>query len=141
MTPYNNYNKRLKQFARNLRNQSSKAEIILWSRVLRNRSIMGYQFLRQRPIDKFIVDFFCKELKLVIEVDGLTHTFEENFEKEFNRQKRLEDLGYVVIRFSDDEVLNHRDNVLRTLSGYIEIQEELHPELIELKKRKYKSEQ
>ena len=103
--------------------------------------MMGYQFLRQRPIDKFIVDFFCKELKLVIEVDGLTHMFEENFEKEFNRQKRLEELGYVVIRFSDDEVLNHRDNVLRTLSGFIEIQEELNPELIELKKRKYKSEQ
>ena len=141
MTPNNNYNKHLKQFARNLRNQSTKAEIILWSRVLRNRSMMGYQFLRQRPIDKFIVDFFCKELKLVIEVDGLTHMFEENFEKEFNRQKRLEELGYVVIRFSDDEVLNHRDNVLRTLGGFIEIQEELNPELIELKKRKYKSEQ
>ena len=63
--------------ARALRKDPTRAESKLWHEVLRGRKCMGYRFLRQRPLDKFIADFFSKELKLVIEIDGYTHCFEE----------------------------------------------------------------
>ena len=132
----NHYNPRLKDYARQHRNNSTKAEIILWSKLLKNRKMMGYQFLRQRPIDNYIADFFCKELKLIIEADGITHTFEENFEYEIKRTKRLKELGYSILRFNDGEILKDLINVYRTISGNIEIMEEKNPELLELKKRK-----
>ena len=67
--------------------------------------MLGYQFLRQRPIDNFIVDFFCKELKLVIEVDGYTHQFDETYKKDLKKEQRLLELGYFIIRFRDEEVI------------------------------------
>ncbi|MBN2773661.1 MAG: DUF559 domain-containing protein, partial [Prolixibacteraceae bacterium] len=72
---YNNYNKELKDFARKLRNNSTLAEVILWDKLLKKKQLRNYQFLRQRSIDIYIVDFFCKDLKLVIEVDGTYHLF------------------------------------------------------------------
>ncbi len=66
------YNKALKQFARQLRKHSTLAEIILWNEVLKDRKL-GYKFLRQRPVLDFIGDFYCKDLKLFIELDGATH--------------------------------------------------------------------
>ena len=63
----NNYNKNLKQFARNHRKDGTKAEIKLWCEVLRSKQMMGYPFLRQRPIANYIADFFSKDLNLVIE--------------------------------------------------------------------------
>jgi len=95
------------------------AESILWHEVLQGRKCMGYRFLRQRPVDRFIVDFFSKELKLVIEVDGYTHRFEEVFRKDKNKDRRLTELGFSVLRFNDDEVLNDPNNVVRTLENYI----------------------
>ena len=80
---------------------------------------MGYRFLRQRPIDQFIVDFFSKELNLVIELDGYTHQFEEVIEKDKYKDKRLSELGFDVIRFSDEEVLSDLNNVARTLENFI----------------------
>jgi very-short-patch-repair endonuclease len=59
----NNYNKELRSFAIKNRNASTKAEIRLWCELLRNKKMMGFQFLRQRPIDNYIADFFCKEIK------------------------------------------------------------------------------
>ena len=70
---YNHYNKKLKQYARELRNESvSIAEKYLWKSLL-SRKQMGVGFKRQRPIDRFIVDFFAQEIKLIIEVDGNSH--------------------------------------------------------------------
>lgn len=80
----------------------------------------GYDFHRQKPIDNYIVDFYCNKLNLVIELDGLTHQWEETFEKDKLKQKRLEESGFKVIRFSDDEVINDIDNVLRVIRFYIE---------------------
>lgn len=68
--------------------------------------MLGYQFLRQRPIDKFIADFFCKELKLVIETDGYTHQLNEAYEKDQRREQRLTESGYSVLRFRDEDVMN-----------------------------------
>lgn len=119
----NYYNKNLKGFARNLRKDSTKAEIKLWNDVLRARQLNGYQFLRQRPILNYIADFMCKELKLIIEVDGISHN-EDSWEKDQGRQKQLEAKGYRLLRFSDNEVMNGIENVRRTLEIWIE---ENHP--------------
>ena len=116
----NHYNKTNKQFAKEHRNGSTKAEIRLWCEVLRNRQLLGYSFLRQRPISDYIADFFCKELKLIIEVDGLSHQFEEVRLKDNTRERNLEQLGYHIIRFNDNEVMNDIANVVRTLQYWIE---------------------
>ena len=70
---HNDYNKNSKQFARELRKNTTPGERKLWREVLCDSKMMGYRFRRQRPIDKYIADFFCKELKLLIEIDGLQH--------------------------------------------------------------------
>ena len=114
------YNKRLKPFARTHRNDSKKAEIRLWCEVLRNSQLFEYPILRQRPIGNYIADFFCKELKLIIEVDGLSHQFEEVVKADQKREMELIDLGYNILRFNDDEVMNDLPNVIRTLQFWIE---------------------
>jgi very-short-patch-repair endonuclease len=81
-----------------MRNHSTKAEIRLWCELLQNKQT-GYSFLRQRSI----ADFFCKELKLIIEVDSPDH--ETKIEKDLARDSYLQSLGYATIRFSDDEVM------------------------------------
>ena len=81
---------------------------------------MGYDFDRQRPIDNFIVDFYCKDLSLAIEIDGDSHDSDEAFEKDINRQEKLEALGVHFIRFDDLEVKQDMTNVLRDLCGMIE---------------------
>ena len=99
----NHYNKNLKEFARELRTESvSRAEKLLWKTVL-SRKQTGERFLRQRPIDNFIVDFFTPDIGLIIEIDGSSHI--NNGKYDFYRQGKLESLGYVIIRFSEGEVL------------------------------------
>ncbi len=70
------YNPKLKQLARNLRNNSTLAEVLLWNEV-KGKRILGFQFLRQKPIGSFIIDFYCPKHKLAIEIDGDSHAFEE----------------------------------------------------------------
>jgi len=111
MNANNNYNKILKPYARKHRNNSTQAEIRLWSKLLRNKQMLGFPFLRQRPIDNYIADFFCKELKLIIETDGITHHNPEARERDKVREKRLMELGYHLIRFDDAEVMWDIDNV------------------------------
>jgi len=81
---------------------------------------MGYSFLRQRPIGPFIADFFCKELNLVIEVDGYTHTLEEVQLKDKTKTAYLLELGLSVLRFTDDEVMHDIENVRRSIELWIE---------------------
>lgn len=123
----NNYNKNLKQFARNHRKDGTKAEIKLWCEVLRSKQMMGYPFLRQRPIANYIADFFSKDLNLVIEVDGLTHSWEENEQKDISREEVLKKLGYKMLRFDDNEVMNDMYNVRRTIESFIVEFEKSHP--------------
>jgi len=81
------YNPKLKNLARNLRNNSTKAEIILW-KYLKRKKLRGYDFHRQKPIENSIVDFFCNNLMLAIELDGYTHGFEEVLVKDEIKEKR-----------------------------------------------------
>ena len=118
------YNPKLKQLARDLRNNSTLSEVLLWKE-LRNRKMLGYKFLRQKPIGNYIVDFFCNKLRLAIEIDGDSHS-EENFEYDMNRQKWLESKGISVLRFDDLEVKKHMNNVLMALEGWIRSHEESH---------------
>jgi very-short-patch-repair endonuclease len=110
------YNPALKQLARDLRNNSTMSEIILWSK-LKGKQMMGFDFHRQKPLDNFIVDFFCNELMLAIEIDGSTHN--EKMEKDQIRQKKLENLGIKFLRFQDKDVRFNLDNVLITIEGWI----------------------
>ncbi|MEL6488897.1 MAG: DUF559 domain-containing protein [Cyanobacteria bacterium J06621_3] len=70
------YNPKLKQRSRQLRNEMTQGEVLLWQR-LKKSQMMGYDFDRQKPIDQFIVDFYCKSLALAIEVDGSVHDSQE----------------------------------------------------------------
>ena len=112
------YNPRLTQLARQLRNNGTKSEIKLWG-YLQGRQMMGYKFLRQKPIDAYIVDFFCNPLVLAIELDGYTHQFEEVYEKDIAKAQRLTALGITVLRFHDSDVMNNMSNVLRVLENFI----------------------
>ncbi|GAB4245051.1 MAG: hypothetical protein Tsb0034_23440 [Ekhidna sp.] len=103
------YNKNLSK-ARKLRNESTIAEATLWKYVLR-ASGLGYPFRRQRPIGNYIVDFVSLPLKLVIEVDGITHSYEDVATKDEKKKKGLESMGFKVIRIPDDAILSNVDRV------------------------------
>ncbi len=112
------YNPRLKEFARQLRNNSTKTEIFMWLK-LRGKQMYGYDFHRQKPIDNYILDFFCHELMLGIEIDGYSHNLIEVFEKDTIKNKRMNQLGITILRFSDEQVLYDMENVLRAVEHYI----------------------
>ena len=112
------YNPKLIELARQLRRNSTKSEIQLWKR-LRNKQFHGQVFLRQKPIDCYIVDFYCHRLKLVIELDGYTHFCEKTFDKDIVREKRLKELGLTVIRFTDDYVNDNIDGVLTVIEEHV----------------------
>lgn len=113
------YNPDLKELARQLRNNSTKAEIILWLK-LKGKQMYGYDFHRQKPIDNYIVDFFCYELMLAIEVDGYSHQLEDVYFKDLKKENRLNEFGISVLRFTDDQVLKEMSNVIRPIEFYIE---------------------
>lgn len=112
------YNPKLKDLARKLRNDSTKSEIKLWME-LKGKQIYGYDFQRQKPLLNYIVDFYCNELELVIELDGYSHQFEEVVIKDENKEAELKKYGLTIFRFNDDEVMNDMSNVLRTIEQYI----------------------
>jgi very-short-patch-repair endonuclease len=113
------YNKNLKEFSRKLRNDSTLSEILLWNE-LKAGKMMGYKFNRQKPLLNYIVDFYCKPLNLVIEVDGVTHTYELSDKNDLKRQTELENIGLTFLRFDDSYVKKNMSSVLRTIEGYIE---------------------
>ena len=113
------YNPKLKDLAKNLRNNSTRAEIILWNH-LKGKKLKGYDFHRQKPIENFIVDFFCNKLILAIELDGYTHGFEEVLVKDEIKEKRLTDLGVTVLRFTDRDVIDNMESVLKSIEDSID---------------------
>ena len=112
------YNKNLKEFSRKLRNNSTLGEILLWQK-LRAGSMMNYTFNRQKPLGRYIVDFYCKPLKLVIEIDGAYHFEEEQKLKDKERQKLLEKMSLHFLRFSEQQVRKDMDIVLKEIGNYI----------------------
>jgi very-short-patch-repair endonuclease len=112
------YKPKLKQYARDLRNKSTLSEVLLWT-YLKKKQMKGYAFHRQKPIDNYIVDFYCSKLKLIIEVDGQSHD-ENKFEYDKKRQERLEALGLHVFRVSDLDVKGNMEGVLTGIRNWIE---------------------
>jgi very-short-patch-repair endonuclease len=112
------YNKNLKAFSRKLRNHSTLGEILLWKQ-LRAGKLKGYTFNRQKPLGKYIVDFYCKPLNLVIEVDGGYHFEEAQKLKDKERQKTLEEMGLNFLRFHDEEIRKDMPNVLASIERFV----------------------
>lgn len=110
------YNPSLKGKARELRNNSTTSEIKLW-RFLKGRQMCGYDFHRQKPLGEYIVDFFCNELMLAVEIDGISNIGQEEFDK--LRQEKLESMGIKFLRFDDDEVFYNIEKVLDTIEMWI----------------------
>jgi very-short-patch-repair endonuclease len=117
---FHHYNKNLQPFANRLRNEGTKAEACLWKYVLRAGTLKGFPFRRQRPVLKYIADFMCMDLMLIIEVDGSIHNLQEHYERDMIRQKALESAGYTVLRFTNEEVLKNIGEVRRVLEEWVE---------------------
>jgi len=111
------YNKRLLPLAKKLRQNSTLSEVILWTHI-KGGKILGLKFQRQKPIDNYIVDFFCKELMLVIEVDGNSH--DEKVKKDEKREAVLKKMGCRIYRIYDVDVKQEIDGVLDGLRDYLE---------------------
>jgi len=112
------YNKNLKEFSRQLRKNSTLGEILLWQK-LRAGTLKNYTFNRQKPLGRYIVDFYCKPLNLVIEIDGSYHFEEEQIVKDNDRQRILENLDLNFLRFSEQQVRKDMDLVLKSIDHYI----------------------
>lgn len=105
---------RLKPVARRMRQQPTPAETALWQE-LRGGRLRGFTFRRQHPLGRFVVDFYCRETGLVIEVDGPIHKVQPAADAA--RQSQLEDLGLRVLRFSNDAVLHARTGVMEAIDS------------------------
>ena len=114
------YNKNLQPFANKLRKNMTKAEACLWKYALKAKEMKGYQFRRERPVLNYIADFMCVDLKLVIEVDGLTHQWEETVVKDNKKDADLKEAGFTVLRFTDEEVLTQIHWVIAEIENTIE---------------------
>ena len=115
------YNKNLKHASRDLRNNMTDAEKMLWSK-LRNKQILGVQFYRQKPLLNYIVDFYCPFANLVIECDGSQHYTENGLEADRVRDEALAQLGLKVLRFDNLQVLNEIDAVVEKVFDVIQMQ-------------------
>jgi very-short-patch-repair endonuclease len=113
------YNKNLKEFSRDLRSHSTLSEILLWQK-LRASQFRGFAFNRQKLLGNYIVDFYCRKLNLVIEVDGNSHFFEESVMEDQERQNVIERMGLNFLRFSDLEVKRSMPTVLEEIGYFIE---------------------
>jgi very-short-patch-repair endonuclease len=102
--------------ARELRRSSTLAEARLWEQ-LRAKRLGGVKFVRQHPIGPYFADFACRSRMIVIEVDGATHGTDAERAHDRKRTAFLQQLGYRVLRFGNDEVLNGMDGVLSLVSG------------------------
>ncbi|MDX2285336.1 MAG: endonuclease domain-containing protein [Bacteroidia bacterium] len=112
------YNPALKQRASEFRNHPTRAEAHLWHEVLKHNRLK-YSFMRQRPILRYIADFFCKELMLLIEVDGGVHLSDAQQARDLVRQQELESVGFRMLRFWNDEVLEDTERVRAVIEGWI----------------------
>jgi len=119
------YNKNLKPLARKLRNDSTLGEVLLWNE-LKNGQLFDFDFHRQKPLLNYIVDLYCYELELVIEIDGIYHSWEEQDVRDVVRESALSAYGLTILRFTESEVRKDMTNVLRAIEKYIF---DRHPEL------------
>jgi very-short-patch-repair endonuclease len=100
---------------RDLRRSSTEAEKILWER-LRSRKLQGLRFVRQFPVGPFVADFCCRDRRIIIEVDGEIHTTEQNAARDQERDAYLRGQSYIVLRFTNAEILTDLETVLRKIA-------------------------
>ena len=108
--------KRRVSLERKLRSQSTDAEMKLWLS-LRDRRLAGFKFVRQEAIEAYVVDFVCRDRRLIIEVDGGQHA---DNQKDRTRDRVLSEAGYRVLRFWNNDVLTNRDGVLQVIAEAVE---------------------
>ena len=111
------YNNTLIQKARENRKNPTPAEQKLWYEVLQSRRLDNLKFTRQKPLDEYIVDFYCAELRFAIEIDGDTHARQKEYDKD--RTKNLNKHGVEVIRYTNADVLNNLEGVYQDLQKRI----------------------
>ena len=107
------------QRARHLRHRQTRAEDLLWQ-ALRNRMLARWKFRRQHPVDRYIADFACLDARLVIEIDGATHSTEREIRKDEQRTRVLEICGYHVMRFANAKIYDNLDGVMETILAELE---------------------
>jgi very-short-patch-repair endonuclease len=112
------YKPELTEIARLFRNNPTKSEALLWQN-LKGRKMCGYDFHRQKPIGSYIVDFYCNDLRLAIEVDGSIHEEEEIIFKDMVRQDNLEDYGIRMLRLKNSEIETDIGQALRKIESVI----------------------
>lgn len=120
------YNKNLKTFSRHLRNNSTLGEVLLWQQ-LKAGQVRGYKFNRQKPLGRYIVDFYCKRLNLVIEVDGGYHFQGDQPLRDKARQEVLESMALQFLRFDDADVKQNISFVVRAIHEFVEEWERMNP--------------
>lgn len=111
------YDRRLTALARQNRHNPTPAESLLWNKVLRGKQFEHYKFLRQKPIGDYIVDFYCAELRLVIEIDGDSHA--DQIDYDVRRTRFLNSLGLHVLRYSNRDVLDNLPGLYDDLSTHL----------------------
>ena len=109
----------LLSFARDLRTHQTTAESLLWN-LLRNRRFFGLKFRRQHSVPPYILDFYCDELKVAVELDGGQHNEDAAANRDARRSRLLADKGITVIRYWNDDVMQRTENVLEDLMGKLE---------------------
>lgn len=97
-----------------LRNNMTKAEILLWLK-LKGKQLNGLKFRRQYGIDSYVVDFYCPELKLAIEIDGAVHSYNSQISFDKQRQKDIESLGIKFLRFTNQDITKNINGVLNSI--------------------------
>lgn len=114
------YNKELQPYANELKSHLTKGEISLWRHILSGKQMKGYQFRMCRPVLSYIADFICRELLLIIEVDGISpyDTFAQPIDPQ--RAEDLEQIGFTILRFSEWEILNKQDAVIQVIEKWID---------------------
>ena len=107
--------KHQKPIRQRLRNNATAAERLLWSR-LKHSQLLGYKFRRQQGIERYVVDFYCAEQKLAIEIDGATHSTPDEIRHDNKRQRSIEQLGVHFLRFTNADVFENLDWVLEAIA-------------------------
>lgn len=107
-----------KEKRRKLRKNSTNSEDLVW-RYLRNRQVLGYKFKHQYSVDYYVIDFYCSEIKLAVELDGASHLSNEQKLYDLNRQKYLESFGIKFLRISDDELFGNPNQAFKKIEQTI----------------------
>jgi very-short-patch-repair endonuclease len=109
-----------------LRREATTAESLLWE-LLRDRRLLGRKFRRQHPIGQFIADFFCDDARLIIEIDGAVHREPTQQERDRLREEILREHGFAMLRFTNEQIFNHTEQVLQEIAAYVTAHSYEHP--------------